>query len=122
MNGKSVHLVGGVPAFDLTVMDFDRWGMHGAAPRLRQVTHHGMNIMDRCEIYAKSVPGREHHKQWFQDIDHPDMRLMAAAPMLLRALLLIDPTGQFADWQADDGTPIGPAIADAISQAIGVPS
>jgi hypothetical protein len=86
MNGKSVHLVGGVPKFDLTVMDFDRWGMHGAAPRLRQVLHDGMNIMDRCEIYAKPVAGREHHKDWFQDIDHPDMRLMAAAPELLSAL------------------------------------
>lgn len=86
MKSKSVHLVGGVPKFDLTVMDFDRWGMHGAAPRLRQVLHNGMNIMDRCEIYAKPVAGREHHKDWFQDIDHPDMRLMAEAPELLKAL------------------------------------
>lgn len=119
MKSKSVHLVGGVPKFDLTVMDFDRWGMHGAAPRLRQVLHNGMNIMDRCEIYAKPVAGREHHKDWFQDIDHPDMRLMAAAPMLLKALLLIDPTGQFTDWQNDAGDPIGKEIAAIIAQATG---
>lgn len=119
MKSKSVHLVGGVPKFDLTVMDFDRWGMHGAAPRLRQVLHNGMNIMDRCEIYAKPVAGREHHKDWFQDIDHPDMRLMAAAPMLLKALLLIDPTGQFTDWQNDAGDPIGEEIAATVAQATG---
>ena len=89
MQGKSVSLVGGVPQFDLTVMDFERWGMHSAAPRLRQVLHDGMNIMDRCEIYAKPVPGREHHKAWFQDIDHPDMRLMAAAPELLDGLIYL---------------------------------
>ena len=87
MQAKTIHLVGGVPKFDLTVMDFERWGTHGAAPRLRQVLHDGMNIMDRCEIYARPGAGREHHKSWFQDVDHPDMRLMATAPELLVALV-----------------------------------
>ena len=87
LNEKSrqVHLCGGVPQFDLLVMDFVRWGMDGAAPRLREPERDGLNIMHRCERWAQIVPGREHHAIWFKGLDHADARLIAAAPDLLAA-------------------------------------
>lgn len=85
-SSKSVHLVGGKPMFDLTIIDFERWGMNSATMRLRDTAIDGMNLMDRCTVWAKKVPGREHHASWFKDIDHPDTRLIAAAPDLLAAL------------------------------------
>lgn len=86
---KSVHLCGGRPMFDLTVMDFYRWGMGGAVPRFRDTAEDGMNLMDRlCDKveWIAPEPGREHHKSWHQLVTHPDARLMAAAPDLLAAL------------------------------------
>jgi hypothetical protein len=44
---RHVHLVGGKPQFDLTIMDFCRWGMHGATMLLRDTAHDGMNIMHK---------------------------------------------------------------------------
>lgn len=86
---RSVHLVGGRPRFDLTIMDFCRWGMGGATMRLRDTAHDGMNMMyklhDRPDWIAPE-PGREHHKDWFQRVVHPDIRLIEAAPDLLEAL------------------------------------
>lgn len=78
---KSVQLCGGKPQYDLTVMDFVRYGMSGAAPRFIQD-----GLLYRCEKWAVPVEGREHHKTWFQAIDHPDAALIAAAPDLLEAL------------------------------------
>ena len=82
---KHLQLCGGNPKFDLTVMDFVRYGTGGAAPRFREDVDH-MNIMERVDKLAQPVEGREHHKSWFQDIDHPDARLISAAPELLEAL------------------------------------
>jgi hypothetical protein len=82
---KEVQLVGGVPQFDLTVLDMVSWGMSGARIRLREDVDR-MNIMRNCEDFAQPVPGREHHARWFQDIDHPDARLIAAAPRMLELL------------------------------------
>lgn len=75
--------------FDLTVMDFARWGMGRAVPRFRDTSVDGMNLMDRlCDKpeWIAPEPGREHHKRWHQLVTHPDARLMAAAPDLLEAL------------------------------------
>jgi hypothetical protein len=86
---KSVDLVGGRPMFDLTVMDFARWGMGKAVPRFRDTAVNGMNLMDRlCDKpeWIAPEPGREHHKRWHQLVTHPDARLIAAAPDLLEAL------------------------------------
>ncbi len=75
--------------FDLTVMDFARWGMGHAVPRFRDTSEDGMNLMDRlCDKpeWVAPEPGREHHKSWHQLVTHPDARLIAAAPELLEAL------------------------------------
>lgn len=86
---RSVHLVGGRPQFDLTVIDFSRWGMGGAVPRFRDTSVGGMNLMDRlCDRKDWIAPfdGRQHHSHWCAAVIHPDARLIAAAPSLLAAL------------------------------------
>lgn len=80
---KTVNLCGGErPKFDLTIMGFRRWGMAGAAPAFINPR----KIMQRADEFTAIVPGREHHADWFQAIDHPDANLIAAAPDLLAAL------------------------------------
>ena len=86
---KSVSLVGGIPTFDLTVVDFERWGMGGAVPSFRDTFESGMNTMYRlCDKpdWITPFPGRKHHAHWCADVIHPDARLIAAAPDLLAAL------------------------------------
>lgn len=85
LKSKQLHLCGGKPTYDLTVMDFVRWGMGNAQPRF--ITGGpGMNIMKPCYEFAAICPGREHHKDWFQLLRHPDSQLIEAAPDLLNAL------------------------------------
>ncbi len=86
---KIVQICGGPsPRYDLTVMDFERWGMQGARPRLREdVAEH--NIMHPCGKWSKGVPGRLHHEEWFRTINHPDANLIAQAPAFKLALDLI---------------------------------
>ena len=86
---KRLHLVGGRPQYDLTIMDFDRWGMSSAVATLRDTSEDGMNIMHRlCDRpdWISPFLGRAHHASWCSDVTHPDMRLIAAAPDLLKAL------------------------------------
>jgi hypothetical protein len=99
-SNKTVNLVGGRPMFDLTVMDFARWGMSKAVPRFRDTEVDGMNLMDRlCDKpeWIAPEPGREHHKRWHQLVTHPDARMIAAAPDLLEALISI------AEDSSDEG-------------------
>lgn len=89
-DSKSMHLVGGRPRYDLTIMDFVRWGMQGGGVRMRDTTHDGLQLMyevHKRPDWVAPFPGREHHANWCADVVHPDMRLMAAAPELLEALL-----------------------------------
>ncbi len=89
MQSKCLHLVGGRPRYDLTIMDFTRWGMGNATVRLRDTAHDGMNIMHKLHArpdWFGPQPGREHHQGWHQLVLHPDMRLIEAAPDLLSAL------------------------------------
>jgi len=86
---KRLHLVGGRPLYDLTIIDFERWGMNKATMRLRDTTNDGMNLMFKVherQDWIAPEPGREHHKKWHQLLKHPDARLIAAAPDLLEAL------------------------------------
>lgn len=79
---KQLQLCGGESPFDLTVIDFDRWGMNGAVARFRADVR-GMNIMHHARDFAVIAPGREHHADWFKLLSHPDADLIAASPDLL---------------------------------------
>lgn len=89
---KSVKLCGGPPKrgfgrYDLTVMDFRRFGMAGAAPEFWFWDFDKfVGKPMRADELAIAVEGREHHANWFAGIDHPDAHLIAAAPDLLAAL------------------------------------
>lgn len=115
---KSMTLVGGKPQFDLTIMDFGRWGMGGAVAVMRDTAHDGFNIMHRvCDRPDWIAPfeGRAHHADWCAEIIHPDMRLMASAPDLLAAL-------QGVLLVADRATGEFDAARAAIKKAIGEPA
>lgn len=92
MKSKRLHLVGGKPMYDLTIIEPTRWGMGSAKLMIRDTAHDGMNIMHKLHERADWVApfhGREHHAGWCADVTHPDMRLIAAAPDMLQALLAI---------------------------------
>lgn len=86
---KTIHLVGGVPQFDLTIIEPTRWGMNRASLMIRDTAHDGMNLMHKLHErrdWIAPFPGRRHHADWCADVVHPDMRLIAAAPELLELL------------------------------------
>lgn len=87
---QRVELCGGLPAgrFDKTVLSFARWGLNQAAP-VFWFWQEGRSWSDepkRADALAVAAPGREHHANWFAEINHPDAHLIAAAPDLLGAL------------------------------------
>lgn len=64
-----------------TVIDFARYGMqHG------QARFNVRNILTDAKDLAIPLPGRDHHADWCAGIDHPDARLIEAAPGLLHAV------------------------------------
>lgn len=99
---KHVNLCGGHRReFDLTVVDFTRWGMSSAMPRFRDMREGELNLMTRCTEFMQVAPGRAHHASWFQLLNHPDANLIAAAPDLLAALEGLDRDGWTpARWEA----------------------
>ena len=89
MAHKSVHLIGGKPTYDLTILEPTRWGMNRASFMLRDTAHDGMNILHK--LHERSdwwgpFKGRNHHASWCAQVTHPDMRLIESAPDLLAAL------------------------------------
>ena len=81
-NHKSITLRGGRPQFDLTIMDFDRWGMGGATITLRDPAVDGMNIMHRLPDrpdWIAPFPNRAHHAHWCASVKHPDTAWIEAA-------------------------------------------
>jgi len=89
---KTVTLCGGPPKlgfgrYDLSVLEFKRWGTHSAAPVFwKWEFPRCVGTPLRADEVAEAVPGREHHERWFRIINHPDAHLMAAAPDLYHAL------------------------------------
>ena len=89
---KGLHLVGGKPMYDLTIIDFERWGMNKATMRMRDTAHDGFDLMFRVherQDWIAPEHGREHHKHWHQLLTHPDAKLIEAAPDLLKVLLMV---------------------------------
>lgn len=82
INPKSHH-VDLETSFGMTVMDFVRWGMGGAAPRFRDEN----DLLHRVDKMMEPIPGREHHACWAQRINHPDAVAIAAAPEDIRSLI-----------------------------------
>jgi len=79
--------VGGL--YDCPVMTFKRYGRNGAAPVFWEWdTDRGLAKSEpsRADKLAVEVAGREHHADWFAEIDHANARLIAAAPELLDEL------------------------------------
>ena len=116
----TVQLCGGRPQYDLTVMTCERWGMAGAAPSfLRPADGSSMLLITRADAFMAPIPGREHHADWLQTIDHPDAHLIAAAPELLEACRAViwwqERTGGMDDRldQRDVYQPLLAAIAKA---------
>jgi len=86
---KSVHLVGGNPQFDLTIIQPTRWGMGSATLMVRDTAYGGMNILHKLQErrdWIAPFPGRDHHASWCASVKHPDMQLIEAAPDMLDAL------------------------------------
>ena len=65
-----------------TVMRFIRWGMDSAQP-----VFNVDGVLKRAVDLSVPQVGREHHADWWRVLNHPDARLIAAAPELLAALL-----------------------------------
>ena len=86
---KTVELCGGKGASDLTVMSFARWGLNKAAPVFWFWRGNVSDEPKRAEALGTPEPGREHHADWFQRINHPDARLIAAAPDMRETILAL---------------------------------
>lgn len=91
----------------ITVMDFVRAGTQGAQPRFQvgrcmqpaaELVRYDVDPAVKGRTAAKA--GTSVYREDFSDIDHPDARVIVAAPLMadaLRALLEVRP----ANW--DDG-------------------
>lgn len=113
MNGKHLHLVGGKPQFDLTILEPTRWGMGSATLLIRDTAHDGMNVMHKLHEradWSRVFPDRGHHAKWCAAVKHPDMQLIEAAPDLLAALLGVL---RVADRKTDEFDAARAAIAKA---------
>lgn len=92
-SSKDVSLVGGRIRYDVTVMDFTRWGMGGAVPRFVEPTDipNGLQLLHKLsdrKDWIAPFPDREHHADWCAQVTHPDARWMQeAAPDRITRLL-----------------------------------
>lgn len=68
------------------VLRFERWGMHSAAPTFTEIVDGHVLQGVKAESLAVDITGREHHRDWCQEIDHPDAYLIAAAPEMYELL------------------------------------
>ena len=116
--GHSIYLLG---ACSVVVMGFQRWGMRGATPVFHDATFY------LCKAVEWAVRPQAHNSWNVTDIDHPDARLIAAAPELLAALRALvsyfeddNPGGIQADgWLHKLHTDSLSAIAKAVGKESG---
>ncbi len=71
------------------------------------------NYSDVATLIAETVSSEHRH------IQEANACLIAVAPELLEALLLIDPSGKFVGWQGSNGVDIGQQISAIIAKATG---
>lgn len=80
-SGHGLDLVTAAPGLrGYVVMGFRRWGMRGATPVFRDA----QNLL--CRAADWFVRPQEHNPWMVTGVDHPDARLIAAAPEMLDAL------------------------------------
>ena len=117
LHAKRLHLVGGEPQYDLTIIEPTRWGTHRGTLLIRDTAHEGMNLMHKLHErrdWVAPFPGRAHHADWCASVTHPDMRLIEAAPDLLSALQAVVAVADRATVEFD-------AARAAIAKALGEP-
>lgn len=66
------------------IMDFMRWGMGGAKARFLD---REKSLMVDADKLTRVIPGRAHHSEWAQEIDHPDADFISGARTDIPALL-----------------------------------
>jgi hypothetical protein len=119
---KSMHLVGGKPQYDLTILAPTRWGMNSATLMIRDTAHDGMNLMHKLHErpdWLAPFPGREHHAYWCSAVKHPDMQLIEAAPDLLGAALnALDMLRDARQAFVDCARVRGPRVEDAVAHGL----
>jgi len=98
---KQVKLCGGIPKYDLTVMDFVRWGMSGAQPRFLIARSSDNMILKNSSEMGQEVEGRSHHADWFQTISNPDAQLITCAPEMFDMLERIVKDAKFTNDPPD---------------------
>lgn len=92
VNLRTKHLRlcgGGGRTFDLTILGPIRWGMGSATLLVRDTSDGGYQSLHKIHErpdWMAPFPGREHHADWCAGVTHPDLRLIEAAPDLLKAL------------------------------------
>jgi hypothetical protein len=81
LNPKSKSIL--LESSSWVVMSFERWGMRGATPMFADETPRNLK---RAVDFGMVIPGREHHKHWALDLEHPDALLIAVAPSYFEAV------------------------------------
>ena len=95
----------------MIVMDFVRWGMHSAQPRV--LTRN--NLLEPIISCAEPEIGQEHHSSGHQIAKHPDIQLMESAPELLGS---VDRLLAIVAFAISKGMPITQEVADTRNAAV----
>lgn len=69
-------------------MTFARWGMQGAQP-VFMTRADGLSILRDASEFLRPITGREHHRRWAAQIDHPVARAVELGVNLLEPLMAV---------------------------------